>query len=666
MRIGGYEVLEELGRGGMGVVYRVRAPGGGEAALKLLARVDAQAVARFERERRLLASLGEERGFVPLLDGGTSPEGAWLVMPLVPGGTLRERLAAGPLGVEETLALGTRLARSLGEAHARGIVHRDVKPENVLFAASGTPLLADLGLAKHFDRLAGGGSQSVSLTREGAAKGTAGYMAPEQLEDARTAGPAADVFALGAVLHECLAGRPAFEGESAVELLARVTSGTPGSIDRSDVPAWLGEVLRRALARDPRARFADGAALARALEARGAKGVARSRRRALLVAGALLVPGALLVAALVPRTRAPGTDPAQRLADLARDKANRGDLQGAVADCSKAIELDPGLAIAWSRRAWARGKGGDRAGEIVDLNEALRLDPAQALWWGRRGTARHARGDREGALADLSKAIELDPTLARVWLDRGIARGEKGDVDGEVSDLTRALELDPGLSLARADLGLVRATRGDLDGALEDLTKAIALDPSVAEVWRKRGRIRALRGDRAGAIDDDTRAIELDPKLTVAWLDRGIAHGEEGDHDAAYRDLTRAIELDPKLRSAWTNRAAARRARGDTEGVIADFTKAIELEPGLAVAWNNRGYAKGEIGDWDGALADAERASELDPKLAVAWQNRGVARYNKGDYARAVADLERALELDPGMPAKARSILDEARKRAGR
>ncbi len=152
MRIGPYEVLGELGRGGMGVVFRARGPGGGEVALKLLARADGAAFARFDRERRLLASLGEEEGFVGLLDAGTAREGAWLVMPLVPGGTLADRLEAGPLGVEETVALGTQLARALGAAHARGIVHRDVKPENILFAASGRPLVADLGIAKHFDR----------------------------------------------------------------------------------------------------------------------------------------------------------------------------------------------------------------------------------------------------------------------------------------------------------------------------------------------------------------------------------------------------------------------------------------------------------------------------------------------------------------------------------
>src|SRR5205085_9317034 len=125
------------------------------------------------------------------------------------GGTLRDRLARGPLALGEATALVTKIARALGRAHERGLVHRDVKPENVLFDAAGEPLVADLGLAKHFRRDLG---MSASLSRTHETRGTPGYMAPEQVESAKDAGPPADVFALGAVLYECLGGIAAFEG----------------------------------------------------------------------------------------------------------------------------------------------------------------------------------------------------------------------------------------------------------------------------------------------------------------------------------------------------------------------------------------------------------------------------------------------------------------------
>src|SRR5581483_5775935 len=128
MRLGPYEVLEEVGRGGAGVVYRARSPERGEVALKVLGRCDPERLERFERERRLLASFTAQDGFVPLLDAGAAEVTPFLVMPFLSGGTLAERLARGPLGVEAARALGERLAAALGRAHARGVVHRDLKP----------------------------------------------------------------------------------------------------------------------------------------------------------------------------------------------------------------------------------------------------------------------------------------------------------------------------------------------------------------------------------------------------------------------------------------------------------------------------------------------------------------------------------------------------------
>ncbi|MEZ0227994.1 MAG: serine/threonine-protein kinase, partial [Planctomycetota bacterium] len=214
MQVAGYEILKELGRGASGVVYKARARDGREVALKVLLRTDRDLLVRFEREKRLLATLGESHGFVPLYDSGGPPaaQAPFVVMPFMEGGTLRDRMGHGPMGVVETLELGEKVACALAVAHERGLVHRDLKPENVLFTGSGTPLVADLGLAKHFDKTAFGASQSHSVTGSGALVGTIGYMSPEQMVDARTATPAADVFAVGSILQECLTGAPTYQG----------------------------------------------------------------------------------------------------------------------------------------------------------------------------------------------------------------------------------------------------------------------------------------------------------------------------------------------------------------------------------------------------------------------------------------------------------------------
>src|SRR5579871_5509278 len=139
-------------------------------------------------------------------------------MPYLPGGTLRARIARAPLSVEATLALGRTVTAALARAHARGIVHRDLKPDTILFDRQDRPLIADLGIAKHVRR-EGDAQRSALLTNANEPRGTFGYMAPEQMRDAASAGPTADVFALGAILYECLAGKPAFAGATLAEVM---------------------------------------------------------------------------------------------------------------------------------------------------------------------------------------------------------------------------------------------------------------------------------------------------------------------------------------------------------------------------------------------------------------------------------------------------------------
>ncbi len=267
-RVGRYELGAVLGKSAASVVHRARSDDGREVAIKILRATTAYASSRFERELRLTKLLGEAAGFVPFIEALETPQGPALVMPFLPGGTLRARLESGRLPVSEVVGLGRSLAATLGRAHAQGIVHRDVKPENILFNAAGRPLLADLGIAKHFDKATPGAAGSLEITRARGVLGTMGYMAPEQFEDALHAGPPADVFGLGAVLYECLAGHEPFVAGSTAEIIAKVLKGEkePLSKERPDAPPWLVEVIEQAMRRAPAERFPDGAAFARALE----------------------------------------------------------------------------------------------------------------------------------------------------------------------------------------------------------------------------------------------------------------------------------------------------------------------------------------------------------------------------------------------------------------
>jgi serine/threonine protein kinase/WD40 repeat protein len=317
VRLGPYTLDQELGRGASGVVYQGRSPQGHAVAIKLLAAQSPEVLERFQREARLHEQLGEQAGFVPFHDMGLAGGRPYLVMPLLQGGTLRDRLQRGPLTVRGALELGERLASALGRAHALGIVHRDVKPENVLFDGQGHAFLADLGMAKHFRHDVTGASQSVVLSRAGEVRGTVSYMSPEQLTDAAGAGPAADVFALGALLYECLSGEPAFNADTYVELLVQIAGALHVPLrKRGQYPGWLTVLVEDCLAAEPAKRPGDGLALAARLS-EGPRQSAERGRRVRLAATTLFglsilgsgIAGAVLLQRQVRDTPSPPASP---------------------------------------------------------------------------------------------------------------------------------------------------------------------------------------------------------------------------------------------------------------------------------------------------------------------------------------------------------------------
>ncbi len=264
-RIGGrYELEEPIASGGAAIVWRAYDENlARPVAIKLLHphhANDPTVVERFERESRAAAQLNHPNT-VRIYDTGLEDDLVFLVMEHVDGPSLREVLRReGPLDPVVVAALGEQVAAALGDAHAHGLVHRDVKPANILLASDGTVKVTDFGIAKALS------GTDATLTTPGTVVGTAAYVAPEQLED----GPIdarADIYALGVVLHECLTGRPAFSGDTPTATAAmRLTHDLlPPRQLRADVPRALDDVVVRATRRDPLDRFRDGGTMAASL-----------------------------------------------------------------------------------------------------------------------------------------------------------------------------------------------------------------------------------------------------------------------------------------------------------------------------------------------------------------------------------------------------------------
>jgi serine/threonine-protein kinase len=264
-RLGSYEVLESIGTGGMGEVFRARdARLGRDVAIKILSdrfRLDSQRLARFEREARVLASLNHAN-IATLHAVERLGDSQALILELVEGETLSERIARGPIPLAEVLAVTRQIAAALEAAHEQGVIHRDLKPSNIKIRGDGTVKLLDFGLAKVCEPLfPGANPREVTVTMEiaagGAVMGTPAYMSPEHVRglpvDRRT-----DIWAFGCVLYEMLTGAAPFKGERASDVVAKIIEREPDldALPR-DVPPSVRRLLQRCLRKDPRERLRD-------------------------------------------------------------------------------------------------------------------------------------------------------------------------------------------------------------------------------------------------------------------------------------------------------------------------------------------------------------------------------------------------------------------------
>src|SRR6266567_2305233 len=359
---------------------------------------------------------------------------------------------------------------------------------------------------------------------------------------------------------------------------------------------------------------------------------------------------------------------------LNRASARRfnGDVNGAIADCTRAIELDPKSEPAVYKRGALKLQKGDYDGAIPDLTRAIELSPNTADYYSDRGLAKLRKRDNDGAIVDFTHAIELDAKNVVAYRNRALAKNINGDADGAIADYNRAIGLDPKNAGAFNSRGMIKKSKGDLDGAIADFNSAIELNEKLAIAYKNRGEAKQAKGDAAGANEDLKRAGKLDPRLrdeepSADHVDRSTAKGKEkesaasvedffnragakkaaGDLDGAIADYDRAIQLDPKDAAIYNNRGLAKQEKSDLDGAIADYNRVIELDPKFAKAYCDRGVAERRKGDLDGAITDYNRTIELDPKYAIAYLNRGNAKDDKGDLDGAIADYNRGLQLNP-------------------
>ncbi|MFL5496468.1 MAG: protein kinase domain-containing protein [Gemmatimonadales bacterium] len=563
-------------------------------------------------------------------------------MEYVPGGTLASRLETGLLSLDDVLHLGAAIADALENAHRNGILHRDLKPGNVLLTAEGQPKILDFGLAL----LLAGGQATARMTQRGMVVGTLPYMAPEQLfgeaDDART-----DIYAFGVMLFEMASGQLPFFKERAEALMFAIINSAAPSLRsiRPDAPAELDRLVSECLRKDPAGRPTSAARVADALR--------RIRDGGPVVTAAHPASVAIRAIAVLP-FRNVSQDPAQEyfadgmteaiISDLARIGALRvisrtsamkykgtglslpeiarelnvdAVLEGSALLLGNRVRLSVQLISARDDEALWAGRYDRELEDVLGLQSelaetvareiAIKLTPVEATRLAKRHAvnpeahleylkSRHSYYAAspqavEVGLRHARRALELDPAFAPAWSAladchafralRGMAPPAVAFAEGTAA-ATKALELDPSLADAHAALGVIRSHSGDLAGGLRALQKAIELNPGLAAAHDRLGRVLYSYGRHAEAIAAMHKAVSLDPLSMFIRTGAGDAHYFAREYEKSVVHYRMALELDPRFDGAHTDLARSLEALGRFDEARAEYEEGRRLSGGVA------------------------------------------------------------------------------------
>jgi serine/threonine-protein kinase len=667
---GRYRNPSLLGQGGMATVYLAQdLKHGRRVAIKVLRPEVAAAIGaeRFLAEIRTTANL-QHPHILPLYDSGSVAEYLYYVMPYVEGGTIRDRLAREiQLPVNEALRIVREAAQALEYAHLHGVIHRDIKPENLLLTPDGNTLVADFGIARD----AGDGRR---LTETGLSIGTPSYMSPEQASAEKTIDARTDVYSLGAVLYELLAGEPPFTGPTAQAIIAKRLSAPAPSLKvvRPEVPEAVDRVISHALARVPADRYATMTEFRATLDSLlleqhvAAPSSRRGMRVGLLVAalaGILAVTGYFLLPGR--RGGATGEASAQSAAVLPFNDESPGKDQEYFSD-GLTEELTTALARLPGLRVVARSSAFQFKGSSVDVREVgRRLGVATIL----EGSVRRS-GNRLRVSAQLVSAKDgyelwsdsYDRDQSDVFrVQEEIARAITGALRVRLSGgHDSALSRRPTRDLEAYDLYLKgrfawnQRTETTLMQSAQYFEQAVARDSEFSRAWAgladaytllpiysSMSPATAWPRAKAAAL----RAIALD---SSAEAYTSFAYGTmlyEWDWAASERAFRRAIAVDSAYPTAHHWYADFLAGRGRLDEALLEMGRAQELDPLSRIIGSEVGWMYNSLHRTDEADSALARVLQLDPNYAQALFVLAQIRIEQKRYPEAIAAARRSLEV---------------------
>ncbi len=687
-RLGPYEILAALGAGGMGEVWRARDTRlGREVALKVLPEAladDRERVSRFQREAQHLAAFNHP-GIAAIYSFETVEGVQLLVMEMVPGETLRELIAAGPLGLSRALGIARQVADALDAAHGKGILHRDLKPANVKVTPEGKVKLLDFGLAKAFGPgpSASDISKSPTLdtgaTRQGTVLGTVSYMSPEQARGQPLDGRS-DVWSFGCLLYEMLSGRKAFTGDSASDILVAILDREPDwtALPAATLPPVLS-LLEGCLAKSRDARTA-GLAEARqvidsVLEIRAATAPrsglsvsARIRRapRAWAGAGALLAVAASALLYVALRGKTTRALPATKLLAIlpATDFTGRSDgrlfCDGVSASLRAKLNHVSGVQVVLPSEA-AAARGTDPARAARDEGANLILQPGVRQAGNRLQIIYSLR--LASSPEQLDSAEVTGPEADVFHLEDELAKKIAASLDirfgGRAAAPHGGIPPGPPQSDYFVALGHLERydDRAEVQKAIEILTRIPKADDlALVQAALGRAYLAAYGLSKDAKLVDlartsAERAITLDRELPEAEVTLGQILTATGSPRKAVEVIREALKKEPMNFEAVEALAYALEQSGSAAEAESAYLRAAELRPTAWSSFNKLGGFYFFKDDYEKAAEAYRRAIALNPGVARVRSNLGAVLVRLGRYEEALTEFRHSLEIQPSAPA---------------
>jgi len=672
-KVGSFEIVEMIGRGGMGVVYLARDTKlDRSVAIKSMPpglMDDATARTRFTREAKLLASLSHPNiGVIHDIieqDEGTG----YLVLEYIPGQTLAERIVCKPLKLEQALSIGQQVAEAVSAAHKKSVIHRDLKPGNIKITPDGRVKVLDFGLAKA--PVSEGKKSDITATEPGHVIGTPAYMSPEQAR-AKATDHRTDIWSFGCIMYQMLTGKLPFEGQTATDTLARIIEREPDwEMLPQDTPSNIRVLLRRCLEKDPRCRLQHigdaGIEISETLNKPQIIPTTNLRSIAIII-GAIAVGIILFVITLKYIPQREIQPPSQEIRLVVLPFENLGPAADSYFATGLTDEVTTRLAGVHGLRVYK-----NRDGVATQIIKELGVD------YILEGTIQRARP------SDPNSPVRIRPQLFRAS-DDSLVWAKPYD-----NDMREVLQIQSDLAEEVSqvlDITLLGPERNALQSKPTENTRAYEYYLRGNEYFRR----SYLENDVMIAIRMYEKAVELDPPFAQAYARLSEAHLNMYwfNYDHSEQRLAMAKQAADKAFQLNPDQPEAHMALGwyyyqghlDYDCALEEFTIARKSQPNNSDLLFGIGAVQRRQGKFEEALANIKRAAELDPlSHTLAWEV-GVTFVLLRKYAEAEHYLSRAIELAPDRPIpyswkvklylfwegktdKARAVLDEASQNIG-